>query len=186
MDIGFERLHVTTGGIPRAADGADFVAIDFETANSARASACAVGVAVVRDGQVIEHGSELINPETEFDLYNIAVNGISPDDVTDAPTFADLWPRLSSLLSGQVVVAHVATFDIGVLRQSVARYELLGIDAEAMCSWRLAKRVWKSYPSYGLAYLSEELGLVPRQATFARLTSSRRARSCALRFRQWM
>ncbi len=28
--------------------------------------------------------------------------------------------------------------------------------------------------------------LVPRQATFARLTSSRRARSCALPFRQMM
>ncbi len=28
--------------------------------------------------------------------------------------------------------------------------------------------------------------LVPRQATFARLTSSRRARSCALRLRRWM
>lgn len=159
LDIGLERRRSTTGGLPRSAEGADFVAIDFETANSSRASACSVGVAVVRAGVVVEHGSALINPETFFDGYNMAVNGIGPDDVADAPTFAELWPQLSVLLSGQVVAAHVATFDLGVLRQSVARYELLGIDAEAMCSWRLAKRAWKAYPSYGLAYLSGELGL---------------------------
>lgn len=159
MDIGLERRRSTTSGIPRTANAADFVALDFETANSSRASACAVGVAVVRNGRVAEHGSALINPEADFDHYNIAVNGIGPDDVADAPTFAELWPQLSALLTGQVVVTHVATFDLGVLRQSVARYELLGIDAEAMCSWRLAKRAWKSYPSYGLAYLSGELGL---------------------------
>jgi hypothetical protein len=31
----------------------DFLAIDFETANETRGSACAVGVALVRDGQVL-------------------------------------------------------------------------------------------------------------------------------------
>lgn len=145
--------------LPSAATKADFVALDFETANSSRSSACAVGLAVVRDGRVVEHGSTLINPEADFDGYNIAITGIGPKDVIDAPTFCEVWPQLSELLSGQVVAAHVATFDLGVLRQSVARYELPGIDAGAVCSWRLARRVWTEYPSFGLAYLSGALGL---------------------------
>ncbi|HBU41902.1 MAG TPA: DNA polymerase III subunit epsilon, partial [Microbacterium sp.] len=32
----------------------DFTAIDFETANSSNASACAVGLARVRDGEIVE------------------------------------------------------------------------------------------------------------------------------------
>jgi DNA polymerase III subunit epsilon len=145
--------------LPPVSTEADFVAIDFETANSSRSSACAVGLAVVRDGHVVDHGSTLINPEADFDGYNIAITGIGPEDVVDAPTFDEVWPHLSELLCGQVVAAHVATFDLGVLRQSVARYELPGIDARAVCSWRLARRVWTEYPSFGLAYLSGVLGL---------------------------
>jgi DNA polymerase-3 subunit epsilon len=56
-------------------------------------------------------------------------------------------------------VAHVATFDLGVLRQAVARYELPGIDMAATCSWRLARRTWPTFPAYGLSFLSTELGL---------------------------
>ena len=37
--------------------GLDFVAIDFETANASRASACAVGLAVVEDGVVTAQDS---------------------------------------------------------------------------------------------------------------------------------
>jgi DNA polymerase III subunit epsilon len=159
LDIGFDRSRRRMAPLPTAATGADFVAIDFETANSTRSSACAIGVAVVGGGQVRAHGSTLINPECDFDGYNIAITGIRPEDVADAPTFDQVWPHLSELLSGHVVAAHVATFDLGVLRQSVARYELPGIDARALCSWRLARRAWKDYPSFGLAYLSGALGL---------------------------
>jgi DNA polymerase-3 subunit epsilon len=40
----------------------DFTAIDFETANSSSASACAVGLARVRDGRVVETAGWLIKP----------------------------------------------------------------------------------------------------------------------------
>lgn len=159
LDIGLDRNRKRMAPLPAAASNADFVAIDFETANSSRSSACAIGLAVVRGGRVVEHGSTLINPEADFDGYNIAITGIGPKDVVDAPTFDKVWPHLSELLSGQVVAAHVATFDLGVLRQSVARYDLPGIDARPICSWRLARRIWTEYPSFGLAYLSGALGL---------------------------
>ena len=159
LNIGLERSRTIADPLPRASVGADFVAIDFETANSSRSSACAVGVAVVRGGRVVEHGSSLINPEVDFDHYNVAITGIGPEDVVNAPRFNDLWPQIADLLAGHVVVAHVATFDLGVLRQSVARYDLPGIEAKCLCSWRLARRVWKDYPSFGLGYLSGKLGL---------------------------
>ena len=159
LDIGLARRRTRGQGLPRPVRDIDFVAIDFETANSSRTSACAVGVALVRDGRVIDAGSTLINPDAEFSDYNIAVNHIHPADDADAPEFADIWPQLAELLDGQTIAAHVASFDIGVVRSSVARDELDGIDATAVCSWRLSKVVWPDLPAYGLGYVGKHLGI---------------------------
>lgn len=159
IDIGLNTKRANPTQLPVSTDGADFVAIDFETANRSRASACAVGIAVVRNGVVVERGSTLINPEVEFLPYNTAIHKIAPGDVEDAPRFDQIWPQLASLLSGQIVVAHSATFDLGVLRQSVARYKLLGIDLQSICSWRLAKVIWQDFPAYKLSFVCRELGL---------------------------
>jgi DNA polymerase-3 subunit epsilon len=159
LDIGLDRRRVASAPIPARTDDVDFVAIDFETANRKRESVCAVGVAFVSNGVIIEQTSTLINPESEFSPYNIAITGIRPEDVVDAPYFPEVWEVLAPVLRGRTVVAHVATFDIGVMRQAVARYALPGIDMSATCSWRLARRTWPTFPSFGLSYLSKELGL---------------------------
>ncbi len=159
MNIGLERRRVATKAPPTRTADVDFVAIDFETANRKRESVCSVGVAVVSGGVVVESTSTLINPDSEFSPYNIAINGIRPEDVANAPHFPEVWDVLAPVLAGRTVVAHVATFDLGVLRQAVARYELPGIDMRALCSWRLARRTWQAFPSFGLSYLSGQLGL---------------------------
>ena len=40
----------------------DFTAIDFETANAFRRSACAIGMTKVRGGQVVDRFTSLISP----------------------------------------------------------------------------------------------------------------------------
>ena len=159
LDIGLNRRRVASTPILAPTDEIDFVAIDFETANRKRESVCAVGVAFVSNGFVVEQASTLVNPDSEFSPYNIAITGIRPEDVAGAPYFPEVWEVLAPILAGRTVVAHVATFDIGVLRQVVARYELPGIDMSATCSWRLARRTWSTFPAFGLSYLSKELGL---------------------------
>ena len=47
----------------------DFVAVDFETANGKRESACAVGVAVVRNGRVQSSDSWLVKPPPPADHF---------------------------------------------------------------------------------------------------------------------
>lgn len=159
LDIGLTRQHTASVGLPGPIDSVDFVAIDFETANPSRSCACSVGVSLVADGQVIATGSTLIDPEVQFSPYNIAINGIGPDDVAGAPTFPEIWPHLAAILAGRLVTAHVATFDLGVLRQAVARYELDGIELDAVCSWRVARLAWPTLPAFGLSYLGQHLGL---------------------------
>jgi DNA polymerase III subunit epsilon len=160
----FSRLRRSDAKIGKALprpSACDFVALDFETANEKRGSACAIGVALVRNGQVIAESSTLINPETYFNPYCTAVNGITEDDVRAAPTLPQLWPELSELLDGQLVVAHNASFDIAVLRNMAARYGLTGGPSfDVLCTYRMARVAWPNIPSYSLGFLASRLQIV--------------------------
>ena len=65
--------------------GMTFNAIDVETANHNRSSICQIGITQVVDGSVIDRWGTLVNPEDEFDVYNVRIHGIKPEHVTDAP-----------------------------------------------------------------------------------------------------
>lgn len=96
-------------------------AIDFETANGSPASVCAVGVSVMEDGSVEEKFYSLIKPESNvayFDPHNIEIHGIRPEDVADAPTFAEIYPDLRDLFDDAIVTAHNARFDMTCLRRT--------------------------------------------------------------------
>lgn len=41
----------------------EFTAIDFETANASRDSACAIGLVTVKDGRIIDEYYKLIKPK---------------------------------------------------------------------------------------------------------------------------
>lgn len=50
-------------------DGLNFIAIDFETATGKRASICEVGICAVRNGEIAETRSWLIQPENNLYSY---------------------------------------------------------------------------------------------------------------------
>lgn len=141
LNIGLSKVRSGCRPLP-SPQAVDFVAIDIETAASNRASICSIGVALVRDGLVVASGSQLINPECSFSKYNIAINGIAESDVGDAPTFPEIWPAVAALLENGKVCAHSATFDMGALRASAARYSKSGPTFDVFCTWRLARMVW--------------------------------------------
>ena len=58
-------------------DKLNFIAIDFETATGKRASICEVGICVVRNGEIIETKSWLVQPEDNaYSYWNIQIHGI--------------------------------------------------------------------------------------------------------------
>ena len=81
----------------------DFCAIDFETANSFRGSPCAVGLARVMDGQIVETGRLLMRPPEgfdHFDAFNIWIHGITPEMVKGQPLFAERLPEILAFAGG--------------------------------------------------------------------------------------
>jgi DNA polymerase-3 subunit epsilon len=138
----------------------DFIAVDFETANSCFASICQVGIAEFAHGKIATTFSSLINPEDHFDGKNVSIHGIGPADVTGAPTFPDIYPRLIETLSGRIIVSHMP-FDRCALKQVTARYNLADIDCRWLDSARVVRRTWCecSRSGYGLKPMAARLGI---------------------------
>ncbi|ASN06682.1 3'-5' exonuclease [Virgibacillus necropolis] len=128
----------------------NFISIDFETANEKRHSACAIGIVVANETGIVEEFYSLINPLMDFSSFNIRVHGITEADVIDAPTFAELWPKFESYLTGNVVIAHNASFDMSVLRKSLDYFNLTYPEMEYLCTVEISKRIWPDLMNHRL------------------------------------
>jgi len=138
----------------------DFAALDFETANRHATSACSVGVALVKRGELAERNSWLIRPPTlEFDHFNIRVHGIRPKDVEASPTWANIWPDVSFRLKDKYLIAHNVRFDLGVLQALNDHYSLPPLEVRYLCSWVVARKTWPDLVSYRLSAVGEFLGI---------------------------
>ncbi len=138
----------------------NFVAMDFETANAKRASACSIALAIVRDDQVINEFYSLINPETDFSWQNINVHGIHQTDVVDAPTFPEVWDHISPLFTAnKLVVAHNASFDNSVLKRTLERYALAPTHYLTLDTLRTSKRFYPTMINHKLNTVCEQLNI---------------------------
>lgn len=137
-----------------------FIAIDFETANAKRTSACALGLAKIVDGKIVNSHSYLIKPYPfRFDPMNTMINGISEEDVAHSPTFGELWPQISDELEGELIVAHNAAFDISVLRKTLEHYNIPLPNSDILCTYRLSQKLFPDLGCYSLDYVCDSFGI---------------------------
>lgn len=124
-----------------------FLAIDFETADYGRDSACAVGLVRVEKSVITERVSFLIRPPRRH-IYFTYVHGITWEDVKDEPTFEELWTEIHSRFEGvDYLVAHNASFDRGVL-EGCCRAAAIEVPAiPFQCTMRLARKLWNLRPT---------------------------------------
>lgn len=138
----------------------NFAAIDFETANRDRRSACAVGIAVVSGGKVIETYSSLIRPPNPDFLDSfVRMHGITPQQVHNAPTFREIWPEIQSRCGTGLVAAHNAVFDVGVLTSCAEDCGLGRLSGQYLCTLRLARALLPGLPNHKLTTLTNVLGI---------------------------
>jgi DNA polymerase-3 subunit epsilon len=139
---------------------ANFTAIDFETANRRRDSACQLAAVVVRDGQIVDERMWMIRPDPFFfSAFNIRVHGIHPQDVEHEASFGELWDEIADVLGSDCLIAHNAPFDIGVLIGCIERHRLAIPDLHFSCTRLISKQTWPDRGRYGLKPLATWLGV---------------------------
>jgi DNA polymerase III subunit epsilon len=124
-----------------------FVAIDFETADAGRDSACAVGMVRVEGDRIVRSEVRLIRPpRREFSFT--WVHGITWAQVAGAPLFREVWSELRGLLDGaEFLAAHNAPFDRSVLRACCAAAGVEPPPQPFECTVKMARRAWNIRPT---------------------------------------
>ena len=140
----------------------NFTAIDFETANGFRGSACAIGAVRIRDGQIADTHYTLLQPPRGFDRFdprNVAIHGIKPEDVTTAPSFADHFNTFRAFVGDDVMVAHNANFDIGVIESGLEVSHRPIPHMEFACTLTVSRKTYR-LASHALPSAAAEAGYV--------------------------
>ncbi len=135
-----------------------FLALDFETANYYRDSACSVGLVRVEKGQIVEEAVHLIRPPYREFMFT-SIHGIAWKHVESAPVFKEVWKKMAPFFEGvEFVAAHNASFDLSVLRACCARAEIPLPSQPFTCTVKLARSRWNLYPTK-LPDVARHLGL---------------------------
>lgn len=139
-----------------------YIALDFETGNASRLSACALGVSIFEDQTPAGELVTLIKPPAQvgkFHWGNVRVNHIKESMVVDAPTFDIVWRELADRVDGSVLVCHNAMFDTAVLCACLAHYHLPVPDCRYVCTVKVAQRVWPQLVNHKLDTVASALGI---------------------------
>jgi len=82
---------------------------------------CEVGIVISEGKRIKEQYQTLVNPERPLSVGAASTNGLTDEELTSAPLFDEIAPKILGLLSDSVVVCHNAQFDIQFLDSEYKR-----------------------------------------------------------------
>lgn len=118
-----------------------YLVLDVETPNRKNDSICSIGILFVDDETVTDEWHTLVDPQDEFDDFNISIHGITPDMVKGAPLFEEVWARLEPYCRTHVFVAHNARFDLTVLAKALENRHSVLPPLPYLCTVDLGRRL---------------------------------------------
>lgn len=137
---------------------AQFIAIDVETANNERGSICQIGLAEFDGRGVTWEWSSLVNPEQDFDDFNVGIHGIGSLDVRAAPTWPSILAAIAERIREQTIVSHTR-FDRDNLHHATQRYGLSLPVSNWLDTCAIARLAWPSLPGHDLQSLCQRFGI---------------------------
>ncbi len=121
----------------------DFIAIDFETANKNRVSACAIGLVFIKDFKIVYSQKHFIKPpKTEkFSAFHSNIHRIYKEDVEDSYDFKELWEdEFFKYFNENLIVFHNASMDLSVLKNLFEHYSISNFNIDYVDTMQLAEK----------------------------------------------
>lgn len=145
--------------------GLDALVLDTETTGLDPRKARVVEVAIVRlAGGRLDAGAafrSLMQPGKPIPKAATRIHGIDDAAVASAPPFADVWPELSRLVDGTIVIGHSIGYDLAVLGRECERAGLAWTSPRALDVRLLAEVAAPDLPDYALESLAAWLEAEP-------------------------
>ena len=136
-----------------------FLAIDFETANPKRVSACSLGAVKVVNGEIVSRQSYLIKPVGDYSKINIRIHGITPDMTANSPTFDVIFEELRHDFETLPVISY-SPFDSSVFNELEKYYNLsLAHKVNFVDAYKIARDYLPGLPNYKLPTVAYHLNI---------------------------
>ncbi|MFC1827730.1 exonuclease domain-containing protein [Thermodesulfobacteriota bacterium] len=134
----------------------EFIAIDFETANPKRVSACAIGYAKISNFEIVEASGHLMKPIGGHAPFQSKIHGIKEEHTFDKPDFGELFSEIQDIFN-YPLIAH-SVFDKQVLK-ALSEYFGLGLRFEYTDSCSIAKEQLPNLKNHKLKTLVKHFEL---------------------------
>jgi len=134
------------------------IVLDTETTGLDYTKEKMVEFAAVRleNGKIKDEFQTLINPEQHIRKSSIAIHGITPEMVADAPTESEALPKILEFIGEYPIVAHNAIFDFSFINEASKRVFGKGINNEKIDTQQMFKEIYPDLEAHGLNALTEK------------------------------
>ena len=137
------------------------IVLDTETTGLDYTKEKMVEFAAVRleNGKIKDEFQTLINPEQHIRKSSIAIHGITPDMVADAPTEQEIMPKILEFIGDYPIVAHNVIFDYTFLNEASLRTTGKELSNPRIDSQQMFKEVYPELESHGLEALTKKFNV---------------------------
>lgn len=134
-----------------------FVDIETTGSNFERDRITEIGIKTL-SSDVVTTWERLINPHVYIPQNIQRLTGISPQMVSNEPSFEDLASEIKEELEGKIFIAHNARFDYGFIKASFKR---MGIDfkPKVLCTVKLSRLLFPNQTRHNLDTIIREHSL---------------------------
>lgn len=138
----------------------EFIVFDIETTGLSNTSdrITEIGAVKIRNMEIIDTFSALINPEMPIPLKIQELTGISNEMVREKPTIDKVLPEFLEYIGDKVLVAHNSEFDIGFIRENAKRLNL-EFDNNEIDTLKLSRVILKELKKHKLNLIAKHLGI---------------------------
>ena len=97
----------------------EFCVFDLETTGLSRVNdkITEIGAVILKNGEIVEYYSSLVNPQMKLSQENIAITGITDEMLENERTIDQVLPEFMEFVGDRMLVAHNASFDTGFIRR---------------------------------------------------------------------
>ncbi|MCX7875825.1 MAG: exonuclease domain-containing protein [Melioribacteraceae bacterium] len=138
---------------------AEYSVFDFETTGTSAKfeNVIQIGIVKIKNKKIVDTFSSYINPGKPIPYFITTLTGITNSDVENAPFFDEVYPKIKEFVADSILVAHNLSFDYSFLKYECARNELSLLENYAICTLKLARKIFPDLTSKSLGSLVKYL-----------------------------
>ncbi|MGN0382988.1 MAG: PolC-type DNA polymerase III [Eubacterium sp.] len=132
----------------------DYTAVDIETTgiNPKSDRIIEIGAVKVRDGEVINTFSKLVNPGRELSPFIIQLTGITNAMLKDEEFIESVLPKFCQFCGDDIILGHNIMFDFGFLKQNACNQGII-FEKKAADTLKISRKVLPELESRKLDFL---------------------------------